>query len=237
MTCAQAGQFFEKEAEMIEDRYCPHSQKSNANVDLAPGSSKRLRDIRDRCLEVGAPEIDEAKLQEEQERELAPEAEEEREIERPAAEKAAKHEVHEDLLNFVSLGELPAQPSNLCPAFRSLRQTGAAKDLDVNMFPGDILVTPDFCRTIQKPNTGAFLCDAYQRPVQWLLSSQPRDWKTVIIISPYEANELLPKIRESGNVTLHLYCARPSQEMRSLDSQDLYPVPSSPTDWSEPFPL
>lgn len=236
MTSVQASRFLEDEAASIEHRYRPQP-KSIGAADSSTCGSQRLRDIKKRCSEVGTPDVDESTLQEEQERELAPEVEEEREMERPSPATHAKHLLHPHLKEFVSHGAIPQNSPAVMPAFQALKETSAAEYIDIDLFPKDILVTADFANTIQRNVTGRFPSDAYQRPVQWILSSQPRDWKTVVIISPYEAHELLPKIRASKRVTLHLYCARPNQETRPLDCLDLYPVPSSPDEWSEPFPL
>lgn len=237
MTKLQAERFLEDEAVTLKYRYNPHPRESIANESMQIGSSERRRAIRDRCLEVGAPQVDEAALQEEQERELSPEIEEERQIERPPSAKPAKHVVHDHLRSFVSSGSLPRESLAVMPAFTALRNTSAAGFIDVNLFPKEILATVDFDRTICKNTTGRYLSDAYQRPVQWILTSQPKGWNTVIIISPYEANELLPDIRKSKHVTLHVYCARPNQEIEPLDRLTLFSAPSLPADWSSPFPL
>lgn len=238
MTKPQAGRFLEDEAQSLELRYRPHSHNSTSDGVSQVEGSERLRAIKDRCSEVGAPQVNEAALQEEQERELSPEVEEERQIERPPPAEPANHKIHCHLRNFVSAGiAIPKTSRAVMPAFMALADTSAADHVPVDMFPKDVLVTRDFVRTIQKSDTGRFLSDTYQRPVQWILSSQPRDWHKVIIISPFEANALLPLVRESTYATLHLYCARPNQEIRPLDHLDLFSVPSPPTNWSEPFPL
>lgn len=46
----------------------------------------------------------------------------------------------------------------------------------------------------------------------------------MVIISPYEAHELLPVIQKSSKVTLHLYAARLNKEVPPLDNLDLYTV-------------
>lgn len=237
MTNAQANRFLEDEAQTLEYRYRPHPPGPPENGGQSVESTPRLQEIQDRCAEVGTPQVDEATLQEEQERELSPEIEEERQIERPAPQEPAPHSVHPHIRDFVSSGQLRRDSPAVMPAFTALGKTSAAKHLDIHMFPQDILATVDFATTVLEGSGGEFLSDAYQRPVQWILTSQPRDWSRVLIISPYEANELLPLIRKSPHVTLHTYCARPNQEVQPLDNLDLFPVPSSPATWSEPFPL
>lgn len=237
MTIEQAHQFLEDEAETLQHRYHPRTQGSTENGSLHMKNSKRMRAIQDRCSEVGASQVDEAALQEEQERELAPEVEEERQVEKPAPAKPETHFVHPDLKIFVSSGRLSTESAAVMPAFKALQDTSAARHINLDMFPKDILVTRDFSRTARKSSVHRHVSDAYQRPVQWILSSQPVNWKRVVIISPYEANQLLPEIRKSKHVTLHLYCARPHQGIRPLDRLDLYSTPWQPPAWSAPFPL
>ncbi|KAJ5185732.1 hypothetical protein N7472_010572 [Penicillium cf. griseofulvum] len=74
--------------------------------------------------------------------------------------------------------------------------------------------------------------DAFQRPVRWILTSSfpspsgtARTVEHMIIISPYEANCLLPDIRRSKCVTLHQYAPRQNFAFGSLDKLSLYNVP------------
>jgi hypothetical protein len=52
-------------------------------------------------------------------------------------------------------------------------------------------------------------------------TSSPR---RLVILSPFEAEELLPAIQKSIDVTLHLYAPRPTQGYDTLDTLDLYCV-------------
>ncbi|EXJ94345.1 hypothetical protein A1O1_02739 [Capronia coronata CBS 617.96] len=113
--------------------------------------------------------------------------------------------------------------------------------MDVAQFPTNVLVTVDFARTIQTIRTlgESYVLDAYQRPVQWILTSVGGDEsdsrdnnnnsrcssiKHLVVISPYEARELQPAVRRSTRVTLHLYAPRPNLGIRPLDGLDLYNV-------------
>jgi hypothetical protein len=49
----------------------------------------------------------------------------------------------------------------------------------------------------------------------------------MVIISPFEANELLPAIKQSKYVTLHVYSPLLTPSLRRLDTLDLYTVPQS----------
>ena len=120
------------------------------------------------------------------------------------------------------------------PAFESLRDTSAAAFLDVSQFPRNLLVTADFANTILKSNKSDNL-DLYQRAIQFILtesSDGPVEGQKIVtfmmIISPFEAHCLLPKVMRSMNVTLHLYSPRLNMALQPLDGLDLYTVPHRP---------
>lgn len=237
MSASDAKEFLETEAQTVEHRYRPRFGSSPRTSTLPAGSSERTRAIETHCLEVGVRYSDESNLEEEQERELSPEIEEERQIERPPPADPATHSIHPDVRKFVSTGTLRTDSPAFLPAFNALQNTSAATLLEPSQFPQDILVTADFAKTVQEGNTGNLPSDSYQRPVQWILSSQPRNWTHVVIISPHEAQELLPAIQKSAMTTLHLYAPRPSQEIRPLDKLDFYTIPALPSEQTSPFPL
>lgn len=53
--------------------------------------------------------------------------------------------------------------------------------------------------------------------------------KQLVITSPYEANHLLPEIRNSKADTIHLYAPRQNLGFSTLDRLTLYNVPASPS--------
>lgn len=237
MSRSLAREFLEEEAQTVERRYRPVFVYPTVTATSSGTSSKRLQVINQRCLKVGMLECDNTTLQEEQERELAPEVEEQRQIERPAPAEPAKHGVHADVMKFASSGVLNESSGAFVPAFETLRGTTAAAYLDPRLFPRDVLVTGDFARTIKGNETSGSVSDAYQRPVHWILTSQGSERRHVVVISPHEAQVLLPELQKSRMTTLHVYSARPSQEFKPLDNLDLYSVPSSPTEPHIPLPL
>jgi hypothetical protein len=75
----------------------------------------------------------------------------------------------------------------------------------------------------------------FLRPVNWILSSGSGKDSIVVVISPYEANELLPVIRKSNNVRLHIYAPRVTFSMRSFSDLTFYSIPNSLAGrWSAP---
>lgn len=237
MKASHAEKFLEEEAQTLEQRYRPKLPSKDTSADAISAPGERLRQIQDRCEEVGSTNPDEATLQEEQERELSPETEQERQLERPPPAEAARHSIHTDLHSAITSGILHPTSPAFIPAFEALRKTSAAQHLDVSMFPKDVLVTADFAQTIKETAIAGSVLDSYQRPVQWVLTSQPNNWNHIVIISPHEAQELLPAIQSSGSMTLHIYAPRPNLSLRPLDGLDLYTVPSSFMQAMKPIPI
>lgn len=229
ITSSQADKFLEDESMSLEYRYHPRNQESTSNGPSAASSSYSCA-INERCREFQDLSWDSANLQEEQERELAPEIEQERQIHRPAPAEPYDHHLHPELIAFVKTGFLSSNSSACQPAFGTLKCTSAAGHFDVFKFPRDLWVSSDFANTIKVASLKSVL-DAYQRSVQWILvgegaHSNENDVK-VVIISPYEANLLVSRVRSSRYVSLHLYAPRFNGGFRPLDDLRLYTIPAS----------
>ena len=230
MSQSQAQRFLEEESRTLEERYRPMSNSyTNSDCQVHSGESHDL--MMERCRQFDDLDFNSATLHEEQERELSPEVEQERQVQKPEPAQPAPHRLHPDLRNFVSTGT-PVEGSDAYhSAFQTLLDSSAAVHLDVAQFPRELWVTSDFARTVI-PYGLSYISDSYQRSVQWILTSVigSKSGKHIIqhmiIISPYEAQELLPYIKHSTNVTLHLYAPRPNQGYRPLDHLDLYTIPT-----------
>ncbi|KGO74157.1 Protein of unknown function DUF3638 [Penicillium italicum] len=231
---SQAESFLETECQSLQHRYRP-GHGENSTLESSDNGNPNLRLISDRCHEFDGLEFDSSALQEEQERELAPEIEFERQVQRPPTMTPNEHRIHEDMWSFVSTGELKMLSSAYKPAFQSLSGTSIASGTDLGDFPGRLLVTEDFSQTVRVPKEdreARELMDSFQRPVRWILtSSSPsstgkiRTATEMIIISPYEARCLLPAIRRSKTVVLHQYAPRQSSAFDSLDKLSLHSIP------------
>ncbi|KAJ8121689.1 hypothetical protein ONZ43_g1923 [Nemania bipapillata] len=223
LTKELAEQFLEDEAQSLEDRYRPvqHNHDDTSEPD---------DDITRRCQQFNTLRSTTAILQEEQERELAPEIEEERQDERPPLATPGDHSVHQDVRAFVRTGNIVEGSDGYMNSFMALQRTSAASFFDVSTLRSGLLVSKDFAQTIETTTNSRDQLDGYQRPVQWVLTASKGphgDVVRMMILSPYEANELLPEIQNSKCVALHLYAPRPNLGYPSLDKLDLYTVPEA----------
>lgn len=216
-----AERFLEDETQDLEHRYRPRTTQTKQWNEAA--QNERVARIIQRCHEFNVLSSESDSLEEEQEKELRPEIEKEQEVEKPAPAQALKHSLHRDLLRPVTTGKIVENSQSLLPAFQALQDTTAAKCYDILQFPRDLLVTADFSRTVRLKG-GKCVIDCFLRPVQWILTctNDAPGMMIMIVISPFEAQKLLPDVRKYKKVTLHNYLPRPSLQFRPLDSLDLF---------------
>ncbi|TIC93966.1 hypothetical protein CH35J_009644 [Colletotrichum higginsianum] len=223
----QAEEFLEEEAQTIEVRYRPGHQLDTSQISL---DNEHCADaITQRLRQFGGLKLESTTFREEQERELSPEVEQEREVQKPPHATPAEHAIHPDVRAFISKGTVVKDSPAFLFAFQALSDTSAAQYYDVAKFPPSLLVTTDFTRTIIPVGKG-HTSDLFQRPVQWILTtaSSAGVVEQAVVISPYEAQELLPEIRVSRHVSLHLYAPRPNIGYRPLDTLRLHTTPHQP---------
>ncbi|RDA87621.1 hypothetical protein CP532_3820 [Ophiocordyceps camponoti-leonardi (nom. inval.)] len=224
-----AKSFLENEAQTLNVQYQPGLSHTSLASLLQPVEEKTRELLRRRCEDFDLVQLQRASaLQEEQERELSPEIERVKQVELPQPVKAEAHAISPGVQSLILGGSISdASPQRLKPAFHALGGTSAANYLDVTEFPNLVWVTDDFARTVQTAQVKGNRSDLFQRCVQWVLTTTTAQDGVVnmVLISPYEAQELLPAIEKSKFVTLHLYSPRKSLEMQSLDRLDLYTIP------------
>ncbi|KAF2217449.1 hypothetical protein CERZMDRAFT_92099 [Cercospora zeae-maydis SCOH1-5] len=228
MTKNLAERFLENEAQTIEKRYRPRQVQSQP-THLGDSSDARLRLIAQRCEEHDDLNLNASVLQEEQERELSPEIEQQRQVQRPASAEPAKHSIHRDVVAFAKQGLYSSTSPAYMPAFQALHDTSAAHGFPPAQLKKDskLLVSADFVQTVQRSGPHSYVSDSYQRSVNWLLSTKTPQGDTIdrmLIISPYEANELYPSMSTS-KATLHLYKPRGNPGYAPLDRLDFHTVP------------
>ena len=173
-------------------------------------------------------------MDEEQEREVLREREHEREVELPPKAEPAEHYLHPDVMSFVRSGFLPPLHSGsaFLPVFTALDNSSAVPQ-EADVWSPFILATADFCKVI-KPESTRRTIDQYLRPVQWILSRKNDSEQTLVLLSPFETDWLMPNIRASKYVYLHVYAPRTSQRMKPSDDLKLYSIPPLPSDWTSP---
>jgi hypothetical protein len=128
----------------------------------------------------------------------------------------AKHRMQTELLNLIARGTFDRNSDAFIPALLCLRNTSAGKYFGVEKFPKGLYVTRDFHETVEVRDPARFLADDYMRPVQYVLSGGHDGIEYLVIISPYEVNQLMNLIEGSKHVTLHIFAPR-----RDLDSAPL----------------
>ena len=240
-----AKRLLEPEAQSLEERYGCGGQGLEEQLLLREGDDESfgerkeyIKAIRDKCHDFGIRSFNSAKLQEEQERELSPENEKERQVERPPPAKALEHYVHADLRRFVQAGILDRTSAAFQPAFGVFEQTSAGKHFEKAAWPAHLLVTRDFARTVEVSRDHHL--DEFLRPVHWIVTCShigtANGLTDAVILSPYEANELLPLIRSQKAVTLHIYSPRVNLSVRPLEELSFCAIPPVPQTWSvQPF--
>ncbi|KAF5635112.1 uncharacterized protein FTJAE_6495 [Fusarium tjaetaba] len=222
-------EFLEDEGQSLRERYLPQKGLSDLSS-LTQGLDDSVAEVfKSRCDEFGLGRLRTRSLQEEQERELAPETQHERQIEKLPALKPDTHSVNRLLQEWIVEGSFPESSTAfrtiMKPAFQSLSKTSAAIHFDVKEFPETVWVTMDFAHTVKGVFSGNSYSDSYQRPVQWVLSGKNEEGVSrMVVIGPFEAQHFLPLIEDSEHVTLHLYAPRVNLSFRPLDDLQLYSV-------------
>ena len=224
--------WLQQERRTLADIYAP-SESKNANSDLSALDPA----IQQRCKHLGVLSLPSAQMDEEQEREVNRERERERQAELPPRAEPAEHFLHPDVVAFVKTGIVPPLHSGsaFLPVFTAL-EGSSAPTREADVWSPFILATADFCKTIDPESTRGTM-DQYLRPVQWILSSKRDHNRVLVLISPFEADKLMPDIRASELIHLHLYAPRTSQRMKPSDNLQLYSIPPLPSDWTPPWGL
>ena len=220
----------EVEAQTLDQRYSNARQDFAEDVILRENNTtltdcikEQVDQIRKVCSNFEVKTFQAASLSEEQERELSPEIQQEREVQGPPPATALIPSLHEDVKYFATTGIREPSSQQFLPAFDVFKSTSGASNLDAKRWPSDILVTEDFQKTVAVKELQKL--DLFLRPVHWVLRSMGPNRDQLVIISPHEANELIPTIRENGKTTLHVYAARGKLTMEPLDDLRFCTVP------------
>ncbi|KAF5262938.1 hypothetical protein FOXYS1_6350 [Fusarium oxysporum] len=225
----KSDEFLEEEGQSLTERYRPERGLTNCSSLTEELNDSAARVFKSRCEDFGLKRLHTCSLHEEQERELAPETQHERQVEKVPALKPDTHSVNRLLQEWIADGSFPESSTAfravMKPAFHSLNKTSAAVHFDVKEFPETVWVSMDFAHTVKGVFSGKSYSDSYQRPVQWVLTGKNEEGAfRMVVISPFEAQHFLPLIEESEHVSLHLYAPRVNLGFRPLDDLQLYSV-------------
>ena len=227
----------EPEAQSLQDRY-GFEQPAEEEVLFQNEEEELLKyetqfeAIKSKCQEFGMVSFSNATLQEEQERELSPENEQERQVESPPALTPHTHSIHRDVKRFVDHGILNRLSNAFQPAFELFRNTNAIECLEVEAWPAHLLVTADFAQTVESSENQRL--DSFLRPVNWVAIGNKHSTEDCVVLSPYEAHKLLPSIRQHKMVSLHVYSPRVSMSVSTLEDLSFCAIPAAPR--SPPHP-
>ena len=229
----------EAEGQSLQDRYGSNDRTPEENVllheieeDILSTQQGQVDAIRSKCRDFRLKSFQTSTLHEEQERELSPENEQEREVEQAPEITPMAHILHPDVENFARTGIVDRGSPVFCPAFDLFTRTSAEPHLERGKWPATVLTTTDFTKTVHI--LGDQPLDAFLRPVHWIARAAKGKSNELILLSPYEANELLPSIRRHGNITLHTYSARVNLTVRALDDLLFCVIPELQNDWEPP---
>ena len=140
--------FREKESHTLNELY-GSDRIGLMGLQEAEADNGELKEkIRERCKSFGIHPTQDARIDEEQEREVAQEKEEERQVERPPPATPLKHRLSDDIKRFIAKGVIPTDSEEFIPALHSLSQTtleSFAKRSGADAFP-HIWVTEDLDR-------------------------------------------------------------------------------------------
>jgi len=231
----------EKEAQSLQERYGnatlqlegQHLLENSGQEDLLKGRERQAREIRAKCEEFDISSFKMANLYEEQERELSPENEREKQVTRPPAAISRKHSIHPDVQSLVTHGVLNRSSDAFCPAFDTLRITTAGMYYENTSWPKDLLVTTDFAEAVH--GVSKQFLDSYVRPVNWVVSCKEGGRTSLVILSPFELQELMPLIRKYKRVALHVYAPRLNMSARKLEDLSFCVIPPVSKSWLVPM--
>ncbi|KZV68205.1 hypothetical protein PENSPDRAFT_754325 [Peniophora sp. CONT] len=214
------------EARTLDEMYGT-TETSQANRALWK-SIQEIEELRVHLTELGVTSVGSARLTEEQEREVVLEVERERQVQRPPKVDPAPHSLHPDVLAFARTGHIPPHSQQIASLFEPLQHAGDAWDRR-------LLATRDFAITLATAEPLSTLHD-YMRPVSWVLSwgfDDDPEHARLVVVSPYEANHLLPILRTGASgVRLHVFTPRLIKTMPSVSDMRFHVIPALPADAS-----
>ncbi|KAF2790836.1 hypothetical protein K505DRAFT_281867 [Melanomma pulvis-pyrius CBS 109.77] len=232
-----------KEAATLKQLYAPKELRGGAtfhpsNFDTplrryAQSLHERKRDFKDRGFAVHSSALEEVELECEREVEVEVEVENVREVQKPVHYLAFKVQgLRKDIITFAKTGRLFPGSADYRGMFFALFATALGKRSALNLaatYRSKLYVSTEFERTINiwEPN------DNFLRPCHWLLWSCLTE--TALIVSPEEADLLIPILRQDpGRTHLLVYAAPVTRRMLHFNNLDYHATPQLPPDYKAP---
>jgi hypothetical protein len=208
----------------------------HVDEDLVSQAAQGNSAMHDRLKLLGIVSLHDPRLDEEQEREVSHEVEQERQVERPSKVKPITPSVHPDVRSFIQTGVIPQASSQYPSQFQPLMLPISIAGDDGKAWSPTLYGTTQFFRAVDASVTANLT--TYARATRWIVSADAagRSGKILVAMSPYEVNELLPLIRKSYTVHLHIYTPRVVQSMRSFSDLRFHTIPSLQRGWRRPSP-
>lgn len=140
--------------------------------------------------------------------------------------------LHRDIISFVKTGRLVAGSAAFNYMLQSLQQTGLGLKNHINsqFMDSKLFVLTEFPRTVAVSRSN----DNFLRHITWVLWSQESE--TAMIITPEEAEHVIPLIRKSRrpSTSLLTYAAPVTRRMMQFNNLNYYTIPAMPTGWEAP---
>ncbi|TVY49278.1 hypothetical protein LOCC1_G002062 [Lachnellula occidentalis] len=172
----------------------------------------------------------------EQEREVAFEVENVREVQKPVHfQPFSFPSLHRDLVSFVKTGRMPADSAAYEDAFVLLRRTSVGRKHRVSSdgTATKLYVSTEFTKTVKFPTDRSF--ENFQRQPNWILWSTTSGIALVII--PEEAELIIPLLFHAKDPPTYLltYVAPVTRKMlQHFNDLKFYSIPNLPSTWEAP---
>lgn len=183
-----------------------------------------------RWRQLDSSQHEELGLSEEAEREVSVEVQQQKIVEHPGSVVAKEPVLRSEVKDFVESGKVNTSKFragknlsllDIYPAYAMIERTSAVQHKDTLLWkPKDLYVTRDFVESVDLPTSANI--DHFLRPVQWILTSAISS--DILIISPFEADELHDAIRLSNTTRLHVYAPRMNKASANLSGLDFLVV-------------
>ncbi|KAF2660962.1 hypothetical protein K491DRAFT_750751 [Lophiostoma macrostomum CBS 122681] len=206
-------QKFEKQRQLL--------QGLHAADDLLENSSPTLRELYGpNTADFNLETVQEHESERQQE--LYQEMQEETQVERLRDREPSAQSLDPDLLKYVRDGQFNSR--TWIAAWKALNNTSAGWLYRNIRFENGLYVTRGYRDTVTRYKARGLVDDVHLPPVEWILSGGRDKRPHLLIISRFEAAQMLKDIKKSRHVTLHCFAARKEWSARSMDGLDFYNI-------------